>query len=326
MTDSDDQNVTTLRPYTEILGLPADQCPPHHYSLLGVELFCSHFERINQAVRKRYRTIREYHDHPDRKTREAVQDVMNAVAIARVVLTDPARKESYDIELAHRLGVDRESVLSDQLASPIPECQLIVVAGPRLIGQRHELVEGTDFTIGSNSNCSLLIDGSRAADVHATAWFTDGDWVIKPADREKIIQVNGTTTLEFVLAPGDLVDVGGYRLMFCGVQEKPDPRGSAPPLSMIMHKGISVAMPVFNALPSQRFVVGQSETALWQLSDPTISRHHCVVRTVGDAWEVEDMESTNGVQVNGVEVLRAVLADRDILTLGQFDILISLRY
>lgn len=326
MADRDAQLDSSTKPYTEILGLSPDQCPPHHYALLGLELFCSHYERINQAVRKRYRTIRDYHNHPDRPTREAVQDVMNAVANAGVVLTDPSLKEAYDLELAKQLNVDRDAVLSEHMAAPIPECQLVVVAGPRLVGQRCELVEGAEFTIGSGAASSLMVDGSRAVSTHAVLRFSDGDWIVRPIAKDKIVQVNGTTTIEFVLAEDDVIDVAGYRLKFVRIDAKSNTKPKAPPLSMIMHKGISVPMPVFNALPPQKFVVGQSETALWQLPDPTISRHHCAIQTVGDAWEVEDLESTNGVQVNGVEVMRAVLADRDILTLGQFDILISLRY
>ena len=326
MTDTKRPSETLLDPLVEILGLSPDQCPPDHYDLLGVEIFCSHYERINQAVRNRYRAIRGYHDHPDRRTREAIQDAMNAVAQARVVLTDPSLKEAYDIDLAKRLGVDRDELLGAHTAAPVPDCQLTVVAGSQLLGQRYELVEGTDFKIGACPSCSLVIDGSRTTEVHAVLRFVDGDWIIKPTDQDRIIQVNGNTTVEFVLAPGDLIDVAGYRLKFSKVGLPPKPDKPAPPLSMIMHKGISVPMPVFNALPPQRFVIGQSETALWQLPDPTISRHHCAIQTVGDAWEVEDLQSTNGVQVNGVEVMRTILADRDMLTLGQFDILISLRY
>ncbi len=326
MTDKPRPSSTLNNPLVDILGLSPEQCPPDHYDLLGVELFCSHYERINQAVRKRYRAIREYHDHPDRSTRESVQDVMNAVAQARVVLTNPALKEAYDIDLARRLSIDRDELLSAHMAAPIPDCQLTVVAGPQLIGQGYELVEGTDFKIGAAPNCALVIDGSRTINVHAVLRFIDGDWIIAPTAKERIIQVNGQTTVEFVLAPGDLIDIGGYRLRFTRIEPDAGRKKQAPPLSMIMHKGISVPMPVFNALASQRFVIGQSETALWQLPDPTISRHHCAIQTVGDAWEVEDLQSTNGVLVNGVEVMRTILADRDMLTLGQFDILISLRY
>ena len=90
--------------YSEYLDLPAGPRPPNYYELLGLELFCIHHERIHQAVRKQFRIIKRFHDHHDRDTREAIQDVMNAIATARVVLTDPQQKEE---QIAHRQSFHR---------------------------------------------------------------------------------------------------------------------------------------------------------------------------------------------------------------------------
>jgi pSer/pThr/pTyr-binding forkhead associated (FHA) protein len=301
----------------------------HYYDLLGVELFCSHFERINQAVRKQYRLIKTYHDHPDRATRESLQDLMNNVAGARAVLTDPDRKEAYDRSLAERLGVDRESYLAARIAAPLPEFQVSVIAGPALVEQRFELIEGAEFTIGNDPRCTVALDSPRAADRHATIRFVDGDWIVTPTDRDAIVQVNGTVTKEFVLAENDQVDVAGFRLRFARTGASRAQGANVklpPPLSLIVRKGACIPAAVINMLPPQRVLIGSAATALWQLPDRTVSRHHCAIQNLGDAWEAEDLDSTNGIRVNGVEVLRKILKDRDVLTIGQFEIVASLRF
>jgi len=54
-----------------------------------------------------------------------------------------------------------------------------------------------------------------------------------------------------------------------------------------------------------------------RLPDPSISRHHCVVRKMGGGYEIQDLQSSNGVLVNGNRVQASPLRDGDRITLGQ---------
>jgi uncharacterized RDD family membrane protein YckC len=54
-----------------------------------------------------------------------------------------------------------------------------------------------------------------------------------------------------------------------------------------------------------------------RLPDPSISRHHCVLRKVGGGFEIQDLQSSNGVLVNGNRVQSSPLRDGDRITLGQ---------
>ena len=54
-----------------------------------------------------------------------------------------------------------------------------------------------------------------------------------------------------------------------------------------------------------------------RLPDPSISRHHCVVRKVAGGYEIQDLQSSNGVLVNGSRVQSSPLRDGDRITLGQ---------
>jgi uncharacterized RDD family membrane protein YckC len=54
-----------------------------------------------------------------------------------------------------------------------------------------------------------------------------------------------------------------------------------------------------------------------RLPDPSISRHHCVLRQVGGGFEIQDLQSSNGVLVNGNRVQSSPLHDGDRITVGQ---------
>ncbi|NOT02002.1 MAG: FHA domain-containing protein [Phycisphaerales bacterium] len=352
-------------PYVELLHLPPGRRPPNHYELLGLELFCSSPERIQQAVRKQFRLVKPYQDHPVRVTREGIQDIMNAIATARVVLTDPDRKESYDRVLAVELNIDRDAHLAGRLAAPLPEFALRVVAGPSLVDERIELLEGTTYEIGASTRCALTVDPGRAAELHARVHHVDGVWCVERLAEEHGLWFNGTECTAADLNVGDIVDFGGYRFAYEAIERTstmpnapsrkkrrvhpprspapsgqasggPSPRGpagrvhasrgQAPPLSLMIRSGPSIPSHTMNVLPPQRIVIGSGEAALWQLPDRRVSRLHAAVQSVGDRWEVEDLGGVNPTQVNGAEILRHILNDRDVLTIGPFEILASLRY
>jgi predicted component of type VI protein secretion system len=63
-------------------------------------------------------------------------------------------------------------------------------------------------------------------------------------------------------------------------------------------------------------VIGRSRRCDVVLADPNTSRQHAEVRRQADAYTLIDLESTNGVFVNGRPVRSAVLQQGDIIELG----------
>lgn len=59
------------------------------------------------------------------------------------------------------------------------------------------------------------------------------------------------------------------------------------------------------------------------LDDPSVSRRHARITHTGGIWAVEDLNSTNGLKVNGRRVSQADLADGDRLELGTVKLLFS---
>ena len=66
--------------------------------------------------------------------------------------------------------------------------------------------------------------------------------------------------------------------------------------------------------------IGRELDNTLRLADPSISRHHCVIRQTGNGYEVQDLQSSNGVLLNGSRVQTSPLRDGDRVTLGQIQI------
>lgn len=66
--------------------------------------------------------------------------------------------------------------------------------------------------------------------------------------------------------------------------------------------------------------IGRSHGADLVLPDALISRQHARIRVVDGQAVIEDLESTNGIVVNGEQVHRVPLAPGDVITLGDYSI------
>ena len=73
--------------------------------------------------------------------------------------------------------------------------------------------------------------------------------------------------------------------------------------------------------PEVRF--GRSGDNQVVLPDYSVSRRHATVRRDGEAWLIEDLGSTNGVQVNGTPIQRRRVHSGDCLKIGVFEILVE---
>ena len=66
--------------------------------------------------------------------------------------------------------------------------------------------------------------------------------------------------------------------------------------------------------------IGRELDNTLRLSDPSISRHHCVVRKTDAGFEIQDLGSSNGVLINGLKTETGPLKDGDRITLGQMQL------
>jgi Nif-specific regulatory protein len=70
------------------------------------------------------------------------------------------------------------------------------------------------------------------------------------------------------------------------------------------------------ALDDTEFSLGRNPSNRLSISDPSLSRQHCIIAVRGNQFEIRDLDSRNGTFVNGVPVHQRALADGDEIQIG----------
>ena len=70
----------------------------------------------------------------------------------------------------------------------------------------------------------------------------------------------------------------------------------------------------------RRILLGRSRECDIQVEDPNVSRRHAELRQEGASYWIVDLDSTNGIEVNGKRVHRAKLDSGDSFTVGSTEI------
>lgn len=69
-------------------------------------------------------------------------------------------------------------------------------------------------------------------------------------------------------------------------------------------------------LEGAELILGRGEDADLKVASTELSRRHLLFRARDDEYLCEDLDSKNGVYLNGVRIHRALLRDRDELQMG----------
>jgi hypothetical protein len=76
-------------------------------------------------------------------------------------------------------------------------------------------------------------------------------------------------------------------------------------------------------IAKRKVVIGRSKDADVRIDDPNVSRRHAELQQEGATWWVVDLDSTNGVEVDGRRVKRLKLEDGARFTIGSTEIAFS---
>jgi hypothetical protein len=119
------------------------------------------------------------------------------------------------------------------------------------------------------------------------------------------------------LAPSLLkIEDGGSQ-----IEVRNSPSGDLHPLSSNILPLRLLLQPDGRALELNRpeMIVGRHSEADVRLRSPEVSRRHCRFVFVEGQWQVFDLNSLNGLWLNGIRVQHAVLQNKDVLHIGPYD-------
>lgn len=77
-------------------------------------------------------------------------------------------------------------------------------------------------------------------------------------------------------------------------------------------------------LKTGRATLGRATDNTIQLPDDKVSKHHATLRQTNEVWAIQDLESRNGVFVNGKRVTAADLKDGDCIKVGPYELYLEL--
>lgn len=99
-------------PYRKWLGIPVEEQPPNHYRMLGIPLFESDWDVIENAAHRQMAYVRTFQNG---KHAELSQRLLTELAAAKVCLMSPERKAEYDRGLHDEMAASRElGAISDE--------------------------------------------------------------------------------------------------------------------------------------------------------------------------------------------------------------------
>ncbi len=107
-------------PYYKWLGIPPKDQPPHHYRLLGIEVFEPDVEVIDAAANRLMAYLQDLSHGEDAA---AAQKILNEISSARVCLLDKKRKTDYDTRLKAKTQPQRRLAKAAPVAVASPASQ-----------------------------------------------------------------------------------------------------------------------------------------------------------------------------------------------------------
>lgn len=92
-------------PYEHWLNIPSDLRPINHYVLLGLRMFETSVEKVQEAADQRMEKVRSFQTG---RRGVLTQPILNELSRAKLVLIDPSKKADYDRELLASLNETSE--------------------------------------------------------------------------------------------------------------------------------------------------------------------------------------------------------------------------
>ncbi|MBN2529855.1 MAG: FHA domain-containing protein [Deltaproteobacteria bacterium] len=186
------------------------------------------------------------------------------------------------------------------------------------------------FSIGRQDGNVIRLTDRNVSRQHAILSKEHGSFYIQDVGSRNGIKIGANIMPQGAqkeVIPEDRIQIGDYRI---SISEKDysavpfgkqvDPKvdtgvGKVTPYArLVMVEGEDVGMEL--ALTDQLYIIGRGDRANMFLQDPSISRAHARLEGSGDNWVVSDLDSSNGLYVNGNKRDDYLLRSGDVVEFG----------
>ena len=179
-----------------------------------------------------------------------------------------------------------------------------------------------EVTIGREKGNTIRLTERNVSRLHARLLKRNGSYIVEDLGSYNGVTINGERIESNTkLAAGDQLCIGDYDLAFqsdvvatANTLPSPKPRSQPPPRLVVL--GEPAAGAEFT-LTKPALRIGRDERLDIWINHKSISHEHAEVQVSDSKVTVYDLESANGMRVNGISASRAVLETGDILQLGE---------
>jgi pSer/pThr/pTyr-binding forkhead associated (FHA) protein len=179
-----------------------------------------------------------------------------------------------------------------------------------------------EITIGRQEGNAIRLTERNVSRSHARLVRRNGSYVVEDLGSYNGITVNGERIdAKAELAAGDQLGIGDYDLAFqsdvvatANTMPSPKPKSQPPPRLVLLSEPAAGAE---FTLTKPALRIGRDERLDIWINHKSISHEHVEVQVNDGKVTVFDLESVNGMRVNGVQASRAMLEAGDVLELGE---------
>ncbi len=263
------------------LGIPPDEQPPSHYRLLGVRQFEENTEVIRNAADRQRSHVKRLGIN---QYEQIGQELLNEIEVAKICLLKPEKRLAYDEKLRADL-LTRQSKGATLVGPP-----------PLASSGDEESLDQESLIIGSDPNCDIVIDLRVISGVHCSVMRRDKTVVLRDLKSTNGTFVNLQRVIQPTrIVPSDLVVLGRdtrFKL----------PLSFFPPVHQQLRIGF----------------VGRSEQCEFFIRNDTVSAFHARVVLNQNAIQIEDLGSTNGTYLVGMNGKTTRILPRELASIEGF--------
>lgn len=177
-----------------------------------------------------------------------------------------------------------------------------------------------EITIGREEGNTIRLTERNVSRSHARLVRRNGSYTVEDLGSYNGIKVNGERIEEErSLEAGDHVLIGDYDLAYqtedATSQTPPPPKESSEPPARL----VAIDEPIAGAeflLNRDLIRIGRSEDLDISIDHKSISHEHAELQIENGKVTVFDLDSANGIRINGTETSRAILEAGDVLEIG----------
>jgi pSer/pThr/pTyr-binding forkhead associated (FHA) protein len=190
----------------------------------------------------------------------------------------------------------------------------------RFRGSDIRLHAGQSCTVGRDPDCDIVVADSRVSRRHAVVRLAPSGWVFQDAGSANGTFLGDSRVDTFQISSDCLLRLGNPQdgpAVLCFVIH-PEPGGTTVTALRAAGPSVDRRTVTVHRAPVRVLRIGRAADNDLVLADSGVSHYHAELRNPGGGtYEITDLQSRNGIFVNGERISSATVTGRDIIGIGR---------